>query len=276
MQGRKRNVSGEATGSMERRDAVGRTTEQRDAFNQWNNRSDVAKKFEEMKRRLKLTSRSKAVRHSAVWTYRYTDYNNDYEDFLMHHGILGQKWGVRRYQNKDGSLTAAGRARYLSDNTNQSIAKDRKFMKNDQDYDEETYQKVSSMHEARLNYKQNKTKENKIAYKQAKNDAWNALQLESGKQLYNRGETKASVIMKTAGKVLLKSLGAVAASAAIGAGIGAVSSVLGMSVQTAQGIAIAATIPVAALTSLSVRKDEIRSYRQRKALDQYTRKINGG
>lgn len=30
---------------------------------------------------------------------------------LRHHGILGQKWGVRRYQNKDGSLTVAGKKR---------------------------------------------------------------------------------------------------------------------------------------------------------------------
>lgn len=31
------------------------------------------------------------------------------EDYLAHHGILGQKWGVRRYQNYDGSLTSLGR-----------------------------------------------------------------------------------------------------------------------------------------------------------------------
>jgi hypothetical protein len=31
---------------------------------------------------------------------------------LYHHGISGQKWGVRRYQNEDGTLTEAGKKRY--------------------------------------------------------------------------------------------------------------------------------------------------------------------
>lgn len=37
------------------------------------------------------------------------------EEELQHHGIKGQKWGVRRFQNKDGSLTNDGKRRYSDD-----------------------------------------------------------------------------------------------------------------------------------------------------------------
>ena len=35
-------------------------------------------------------------------------------EYLAHHGIKGQKWGIRRFQNPDGSLTPAGKERYSS------------------------------------------------------------------------------------------------------------------------------------------------------------------
>lgn len=36
-----------------------------------------------------------------------------YENYLAHYGVVGMKWGVRRYQNKDGSYTDAGKRRNL-------------------------------------------------------------------------------------------------------------------------------------------------------------------
>lgn len=42
----------------------------------------------------------------------YIGYVYHDKEYFEHHGILGMKWGVRRFQNPDGSLTPAGEARY--------------------------------------------------------------------------------------------------------------------------------------------------------------------
>ena len=49
--------------------------------------------------------KNKNARHSAIGEEMYVDY-------LEHHGIKGQRWGVRRFQNADGSLTDKGRKHY--------------------------------------------------------------------------------------------------------------------------------------------------------------------
>ena len=47
--------------------------------------------------------------------------------YLQHYGIEGQKWGVRRFENEDGTLTEAGKQRYNKNSSNPDYTEKQRF-----------------------------------------------------------------------------------------------------------------------------------------------------
>lgn len=94
--------------------------------------------------------------------------------YLAHHGILGQKWGVRRYQRFDGSYTRAGLKRYAASKQKYEDAKkEYKYAKKNN----ETYA------QERIRMKNAKAQMNKD-YKHLKQDKLG----DQGKELYAEGK----------------------------------------------------------------------------------------
>ena len=64
----------------------------------------------------------------------YLAYRVTYSNELYHYGVKGQKWGIRRYQNLNGTLTEEGKIRYEVDpKTGEASAEGKKLLRQDID-----------------------------------------------------------------------------------------------------------------------------------------------
>lgn len=120
----------------------------------------------------------------------------DEEVKLQHHGIKGQKWGVRRYQNKDGSLTPKGVKRYAK----------KGYAKDSYDSNETTagkvYDRISGAHRivADAKYEQASTKKNTERaekYLVEKKEARKETKKKLAKTATKGAEVSAKVLAKT-------------------------------------------------------------------------------
>ena len=131
------------------------------------------------------------------------------ENELYHHGILGQKWGVRRFQNQDGSYTAAGKERYgIEDGKRRSLKsyaleyKDRRENKNRYSRMKKNQKLETKSYEEMKRLQEREALKGQIQWQQQKNDP-NSWKKEFRRELL---QTTAKSIASGAGQELGKQI----------------------------------------------------------------------
>lgn len=139
-------------------------------------------------------------------------------NYLMHHGVKGMKWGIRRYQNKDGSLTAEGRHRYKVDSVGSTIlrtfangevgqrlavSRNKGYRRDLKDIKKEYKEQKKALNRRDSNYKSDKAAL-KQQYKQNKTDA----RIATADAIYGKQshELNKKIQSQSHGKTLAKTL----------------------------------------------------------------------
>ena len=107
------------------------------------------------------------------------------QNTLTHHGIKGQRWGVRRFQTKSGSLTAAGKKRYGKDDDPKTKKAEDKSKGNASTDTHDDYKKVRAKTVRQMSDTELKDAVNRLAMEKRYNEL-NPPKVSMGKQFINK------------------------------------------------------------------------------------------